>query len=470
MRIRTQFIMTMLVFGVVLVAISISAIITNRLVDRATLQDRLAHSIVQGAGELSYLANDYVIYREGQQLDRWQARFSSFSRDVATLQVGDPEQDALVRNIQANTQRLGDVFVGMVSSRASQGPGEPLDLAWVQVSWSRMSVQSQALVSDASRLSQLLSSQVDRMRRTSFGAVLALIGVLGAYFVVTYVMIQRRMLRSLATLQAGTAVIGSGNLEFRLEEKSNDEIGDLSRDFNRMTQNLQAAEAALLKGERLTVAGKMAASLAHEINNPLQAVIGCLGLAQEAVESGQDPEKYLQIAQQEVQRAARIVTHLRSLGRPVQDGHKEPTDLNSMLDDVLMLNKKHLRSHKVEVDWEPGAGLPLVAVIPDAMRQVFLNLVLNAIEAMPKGGKLRLSTAYCNSPACVRVVVADSGMGIAPNVLPRIFDAFYSTKREGMGVGLYLCQGIVQQHGGEIEVASQPGVGTTFSVWLPAGE
>jgi two-component system cell cycle sensor histidine kinase/response regulator CckA len=231
----------------------------------------------------------------------------------------------------------------------------------------------------------------------------------------------------------------------------------------------KTAEAALLQAERLTIAGKMAASLAHEINNPLQAVIGCLGLARGALENDRDPGNYLQIAHQEVQRTARIVGQLRSLGRPIQDGRQEPTDLNRLLSDVLVLNKKYLETKRIEVAWEADAGLPPVAVITDPIRQVFLNLVINAADAMPNGGQLRLSTTRTQSPDGVRVVVADSGIGISAEALPHVFEAFYSTKAEGMGMGLFVSQGIVQQHGGRIEVRSEPGTGTTFTVWLPTG-
>jgi PAS domain S-box-containing protein len=232
----------------------------------------------------------------------------------------------------------------------------------------------------------------------------------------------------------------------------------------------KATEAALIQAERLTTAGKLAASLAHEINNPLQSVIGCLGLARGAMESGRDPGNYLQIAHQEVKRTVGIVGQLRSLGRPLQDGHKEPTDLNGLLNDVLVLNKKHLQTHKIEVIWEPDTRLPLLPLMPDPMRQVFLNLVINAADAMPEGGQLRLSTEYTESPAGVWVRIADTGTGIPPDVLPHIFDAFYSTKSEGLGVGLFVSKSIVDQHGGRIEVESQLDVGTTFAVWLAAQE
>jgi PAS domain S-box-containing protein len=230
----------------------------------------------------------------------------------------------------------------------------------------------------------------------------------------------------------------------------------------------KTAEVALIRAERLAVAGKMAASLVHEINNPLQAVIGCLGLAEEALKSDQDPLNYLQIAYQEVQRTARIVSHLRSLARRNPRLVKEPTDLNRLLSDSLMLNKKQLVDHKIEAIVEADPGLGPVDVVPDSMRQVFLNLVLNAIDAMPQGGQLRLSTTSTGWPAGVRIVIADSGLGISPEDLPNLFEAFYSTKSEGLGLGLFVSQSIVEQHGGRIQVESQPGVGSTFTIWLPA--
>ncbi len=252
MRIRTQLIVTMLLFGIVLAAISVSAIITNQRVEKANEQDKIAGSIVQGASELSYLSNDYVIYRESQQLERWQTRFASFSSDVARLQTDEPEQQALVRNIEANTRRLKDVFDSVVAAvgSSSQNQGETNDPALLRVSWSRIAVQSQGLVSDASRLSQLLGNQVEELQRTNTIFVVALVGVFGAYFLVNYLIIQRRALKSIATLHAGTAVIGSGNLDFRIEEKRNDEIADLSRAFNRMAADLKTVTASKTDLER----------------------------------------------------------------------------------------------------------------------------------------------------------------------------------------------------------------------------
>ncbi len=275
MRIRTQFIVTMLLFSVMLMGISASAIITNERVETASAQQNVASKIAQGASELGYLANDYVIYREAQQLERWRARFASFSSDVARLSVEAPVQQALARNIQGNAQRLDDVFNSVVSTAesVSQDQGGTIDPALLRVSWSRIAVQTQALVADASRLSQLLDSEVTRLQRTNVVVVVALIAVFVAYFIMNYLVTQRRALRGLARLQAGAAVIGSGNLDFRIEEKGNDEIGDLSRAVNRMTADLKAVTASKIDLEKEIEERKKAEEALRESHQRLKKVL-----------------------------------------------------------------------------------------------------------------------------------------------------------------------------------------------------
>ncbi len=252
MSIRAQFIATMLLFGLILVVIAASAVMTNRQMEKTNEQERLASSIAQWANELSYLANDYLIYRESQQLKRWQSRFASLSNQVAALDVDKPEQQALVRNIRANEQRLRQVFESVSSAVGGPSPsqGAALDLAFLQVSWSRMAVQSQGLVSDASSLSQLLHQQMDQLTTTRTILIYSMVGLFGVFLLASYLLTYRRILKSLATLQAGAAVIGSGNLDFVIKEKKNDEIGDLSRAFNQMTTSLKEVTASRADLER----------------------------------------------------------------------------------------------------------------------------------------------------------------------------------------------------------------------------
>ena len=246
MKIRTQFIITMLLFGIILVITAASTIITSRLAEKNSEQERIASSIAQGASELSYLSNDYLIYRENQQLKRWQLRFGLLSSQVASLNVDKPEQEVLVRNIKANEQRLKQVFESVASAVRGASPSRStaLDLAFLQVSWSRMAVQSQGLVSDASRLSQLLHQQMDQITERRTVLMYVMVGLFGAFLLASYMLTYDRILKSIAGLQAGAAVIGSGNLDFKIEEKKNDEIGDLSHAFNRMTSSLKEVTAS----------------------------------------------------------------------------------------------------------------------------------------------------------------------------------------------------------------------------------
>ena len=235
------------------------------------------------------------------------------------------------------------------------------------------------------------------------------------------------------------------------------------RDITRRKQD----EAALIQAEKLAVAGKLAASLAHEINNPLQSVIGSLGLAEETLAEGGDATRYLQIGREELRRAASIVAQLRDLSRKPKPEERELSDVTEILQQVLTLSRKQCQERAVEVDWQTATDLPTLAVVPDRIQQVFLNLLLNALDAMPAGGRLMVSATRTNEPDGVRLSFADTGTGIDPDLLPHIFDPFYSTKAEGLGLGLFISQNIVEAHGGHIDVHSTVGEGTTFTLWLP---
>jgi signal transduction histidine kinase len=227
-------------------------------------------------------------------------------------------------------------------------------------------------------------------------------------------------------------------------------------------------QLALVQAEKLTVMGRFAATMAHEINNPLQAVIGCLGLAREALAASEpDAGRFLDVAADELRRAAGIVARMRDINRPPDMAQREPNDLNALLERVLALTEKKARSQRVAVSLQAGSDLPPVPLVSDRIHQVFLNLVLNAIEAMPDGGSLRVRTEVIEDPPGVLVSFADTGPGIPPDVRARLFAPFYTTKSEGVGLGLYISHTIVREHGGDIEVESEVGNGATFTVRLP---
>ncbi len=237
-----------------------------------------------------------------------------------------------------------------------------------------------------------------------------------------------------------------------------------------VAEELRASQARLVQSVKLAAMGKLAASIAHEINNPLQAVQSCMYLVSEAADP-QDPNtRYLDIARQELERIARIVQRMLDFYRPGDEGRR-PTAVGTLLDDVLTLMHKQLEQGHVQVQTDYEPDLPIVMAVADHLKQVFLNIILNALEAMPQGGLLRISVSTHQAEdgqRTVSIAFQDTGVGIPEEALDQIFDPFYSTRPGGTGLGLAVSYDIVARHGGRIEVESQVGQGTTFTVILPA--
>jgi two-component system NtrC family sensor kinase len=240
---------------------------------------------------------------------------------------------------------------------------------------------------------------------------------------------------------------------------------------------VEQSQAQLVQTEKMAALGRLIASIAHEINNPLQSIQGCLTLATEELAAGQDRaemESYLSLAGREIDRIAAIVLRMRDFYRPAHEG-LQPTDLHAVVDSVLQLSGKKLQHSRVRVERDLAADLPLIQANPDHIKQVFLNLVLNALDAMPQGGTIRVRTARGQMQSrddapprpAVRVEFSDTGSGMSPEVASRIFEPFYTTKEGGTGLGLSVSYGIITAHHGEITVTSQEGVGATFTMLLP---
>ena len=251
---------------------------------------------------------------------------------------------------------------------------------------------------------------------------------------------------------------------FPVEIPGEEEVGILNMAYE--TTDRKNAEEALVNAERLTTIGRMATSLAHEINNPIQSVVGCLGLAMENLEDGKDATRFMDVAMEELLRASQIVHRMRDLGRK-REARKEFRDINALIEKVIILTHKKALDQQIDVQWEANENLPLVPMIPDQIHQVFLNLVLNAIEAMPDGGSLSIDSSITNSNDEIKISFKDTGKGISQENLDQLFEAFYSTKQLGLGLGLYVSRRIIRSHRGEIKVESEINKGTNFTIWMP---
>jgi signal transduction histidine kinase len=230
---------------------------------------------------------------------------------------------------------------------------------------------------------------------------------------------------------------------------------------------LERSQAQLVRAERLAATGKLAASLAHEINNPLQVIQNCLHLVtQKRPLTESKRQVYLSMAREEVQRLIDLVQRMLDFYRPSAES-KGPLDIQVVLDDVLSLVGKRIQHGKVMVHRTAVDRMPPVLGEANQLKQVFLNIIINAVEVMPTGGDLFIEAAWDEQTNEVSVSFTDTGEGIPVAELGSIFDPFYTTKPKGTGLGLSISHGIVERHGGRIEVKSEVGRGSTFTVTLP---
>jgi len=302
------------------------------------------------------------------------------------------------------------------------------------------------------------------------------------------------------TLEAGTERLARGELGYQITVHSRDEVGDLAFSFNSMSvqlrdaneqivawaktledrvaqksQELQRAHDHALRFEKMASIGKMAAVVAHEINNPLSGILTYAKLLRKWVERGEaagdkraETAQCLELIAGESRRCGDLVKNLLMFSR-TSAVNIQPSALNGVIERALRLVQHQLELANIHLQLELAANLPLALCDAPQIEQVMLALIQNAIDAMPKGGNLWLSTRMSGERPEIEIDVRDDGMGIPQQILPQIFEPFLTTKESGHGVGLGLAisRSIIEQHNGRIDVHSEVGKGTRFSLALP---
>jgi PAS domain S-box-containing protein len=233
--------------------------------------------------------------------------------------------------------------------------------------------------------------------------------------------------------------------------------------------DLKRLEEQLIQAEKLAAMGQMLAGVAHELNNPLTAILGVTDLLREREGTDDSTKRQLELTHRQARRAARIVQNLLEFSRPASPQRKS-LDVNGLIERTLQLHEHSLRRNSIEVDFRPQTGLPGVIGDANQLIQVFLNLVTNAEQAIREvreAGRIQILLAHSGDR--ITVAVQDDGVGVRPEALPRIFDPFYTTKRPGggTGLGLSICMSIIREHGGNIEAERLPAGGSAFTIYLP---
>ena len=235
--------------------------------------------------------------------------------------------------------------------------------------------------------------------------------------------------------------------------------------IQKTTADLKKTEAQLIRSEKLAALGQLAAGIAHEIRNPLTSINILIHSMAENLPSGDSHKEDLKVIEEEIHRMNEILDQFLRFAKPATP-LLEKADVSSIFEETLQLLRPHIEKQIIVVEKE-FQSLPIILMDREQMKQVFLNLLLNAIQAMPGGGHLTLRGQNSEDGQWIHISIQDSGIGISSENINKLFDPFFSTKEGGIGLGLSITHRIIDQHHGKIEVESAPGKGTLFTIWLP---
>jgi len=484
-------------FGSIFVVATALLLVTNRQVERINKHIDIANGIERCARELGFLSNDYLLYHESQQRARWERKFSSLSADLSKLKIDSQEEQALAENIKVNQQRLNQVFADVISALESgfQTRDQGTYIAFLQVSWSRMEVQNQGMIFDALRLAQMFRDQADRLREKRIVLLFALAGIFGIYFFSNYLLTNQRILKSISYLQAGTKIIGSGNLDHVLTVKHKDEVGELSDEFNRMTARLKKITASRTELEREIVERKRAEEALLKLNETLEQRVAertelaearakqLQTLAVELIQAEErerqrfayllhdDLQQILASARFQLQTACRCLPPepmLENVDRLLSDSIEKSRRLSHELSPAVLQHSGLVDSLRwVAQRTSEQFGLD-VHLESDAEKQaenesmkVFLfrcaqELLFNIVKhAKAKSARVELSSSDGN----LVLSVIDQGIGFNPEIL--------NSSIAKAGFGLLTIRERARYVGGNLSIESSPGKGSRFTLTVP---
>jgi len=308
-------------------------------------------------------------------------------------------------------------------------------------------------------------NEIERTKYFLYGLVALgpLVSALLAFFFIS------GLTRPVKVLVESTRKLKGGELDHRVAGLK-DEFGELAASFNEMAGALKEQMRKMQRTEQMAVVGELAAGLAHEIKNPMAGIKVAMSVLSEETYISPEDKSVLQKVVAEITQLEGLMKSFLNFAKP-QKPRMEPVNVNQLLNTTLAFHLKHqavgdARSGKVEIAKELGE-LPSTLADPTQLQQVFLNLFLNALHAMPLGGELSVRTRLEEDGKMIRIEVSDTGSGIREDLIDKVFQPFYTTKPKGTGLGLAISRQLIEQHDGVITVANRPGDGVLFTIRLP---
>jgi two-component system, NtrC family, sensor kinase len=326
-------------------------------------------------------------------------------------------------------------------------------------------------------------AEVDQAMRASQMRVpiFALVAIT-AISLMIYLLVNGIVLGPVSHIAAATHHVAKGDLNYTVSLKKRDEIGDLAESFNAMTRQLSEAQRQLHQSDKLASVGRLAAGVAHEINNPLTGVLTYGSFLLKRTADHPEIKEDLEVIVRETKRCREIVKGLLDFARQ-STPEKRPRDVNEIVSRAIKILHNQFALHHVEYAQNLAQDLPPASADANQIQQVLVNLFMNADDAMGEtGGRITVTTSLATPETCrannlppsqrfVQIDVSDTGCGITPQNLSKIFEPFFTTKgQKGNGLGLAMVWGIIEKHDGRIRAASEVGKGTTFTILLPVDE
>ncbi len=364
-------------------------------------------------------------------------------------------------NYQALRRHLADYAAAVETARKTQDPGPDVEEAMREAGRAMREFSTSLVAREREQVGEIIAIS----RRTMSVSLVAVV----CTAVLAAPLLFRKVLRSLAQVERLAGAIAEGKFEsIAVARHSHDELDSAITALNTMSERLSSREAEILQSKKLASLGTLTAGVAHEITNPvnnISMIAETYEAAHEDLSQGERLDMMRQI-QKECERIHAIVTSLLEFSKP-KTASMRPVSVNALVGDTLPLVRNMLHVSNIDLDLDLAEEPPQVMADASQMHQVLVNCITNAIQAMGPGGHLSVATGVEDGLA--RISIADSGKGIAPEVLPHIFDPFFSTKgTEGTGLGLSVSYGIVKNHNGQLRVESGLGQGTTCVIELPA--
>jgi signal transduction histidine kinase len=323
-------------------------------------------------------------------------------------------------------------------------------------------------------ITRILDDFSEESREAFVGRLVATLGVFGVGMLLA-LYLSASFTRPLQQLGAAARRVAAGDLSAAVAKTGSDEVGELARSFNEMVERLREKrqlEERLHFAERSTALGRLASAVAHEIRNPLNFINLSIDHVRHKL-GPEDPPKRAEFdrimasLKDEVSRLNRLVVDFLSFGKPMRLDRR-PCSLERVVGDVAALVDHKARDQGIVLSLRAEPGLPELPADPELLKTCFLNLMINAADAMPAGGELQVSIERdADDPTTLAVMVKDTGHGMTPDEIRSAFEPYFSTKETGLGLGLALTRKIVEDHGGSIDLWSEPGRGTTARVRLP---